>query len=116
MSMIAPKYRPEYSVLRMNVQVRPEKIPALEQAMQECTDERITANFAKTEMRITEQGDFKLDSPMEDWVNTDLLVTFFAPYVSDGTIEFLGEDGSRWSYEVADGTAYHQKIVRGNPV
>lgn len=50
------------------------------------------------ELEIAEDGNLEYDDYYQKWYADEEFVKFLAPYVREGTLRFVGEDGERWGY------------------
>jgi hypothetical protein len=46
------------------------------------------------------------------WYDAEKWVSFFAEYLNDGLINFIGEDGDAWGFEIHSGKAYEILMVK----
>ncbi|MDA3813712.1 MAG: hypothetical protein PF570_05600 [Candidatus Cloacimonetes bacterium] len=55
---------------------------------------------------VDQGGDIYLEDNYAKWYNDEIWVMHLAPFLEDGEIEFIGEEGKRWGYFIEDGKAY----------
>jgi Fe-S cluster assembly iron-binding protein IscA len=57
-------------------------------------------------LAVDEDGDIYLEDNYAKWYYDEKWILKLAPYLDDGEIEFIGEEGERWGYFIEDGKAY----------
>ncbi len=67
---------------------------------------------------LDEEDDFICEDYYQKWYYDEQWVAAIAPFISEGEIEFIGEDSERWGYIIEDGKVFWIKYEKkkGDPL
>lgn len=57
-------------------------------------------------LTVDKDGDIYCEDNYAKWYNDEKWVLRLAPFLEDGEIEFIGEEGERWGYFIENSKAY----------
>lgn len=104
-------YYSQMQLAKGELQIRKELLgKALKAIKEKIKDEDIGCYLEQ--MQIDDEGCIEFPEYYQKWYDADKLFYFLAPFVEDCKIEFLGEDGAYWGYEIAEGKLYILEITK----
>lgn len=104
-------YQSKLNIAKGRMQIKTELLKkALREIKEKQKDEDIGCYLEQ--MEIDNEGYIDFPEYYQKWYCSTMLFSFLAPFLENVIIEFIGEDGESWGYEINEGILYHIRITK----